>query len=65
MPEKCLGKLIGDERVKVPVAYLREKGINSAKSPALLSNLLGSNLDQTTFWFRDVPEVWEALGVQL
>jgi hypothetical protein len=60
-PERCKGLLIGDDRVKVEVGYIREQGINSAKSPALLANLLGSNLDSTVFWFRDVPEVWAEL----
>lgn len=64
MPEKVTGKLFGDERVKVTLEFIREKGINSARSPELLRNLIGKNLDSTVFFFRDVPEVWTALGVQ-
>jgi hypothetical protein len=64
MPERVEGLMLCDKRVRVSVEYLRENKINSAKSPALLANLVGSNMGPTFFEFRDVPEVWAALGVR-
>jgi len=61
----CLvtGKFAKAEQVQVQRQYLEANGIRMSETPDLLNNLVGESVSGRDLFFRDLPEVWAALGV--